>query len=309
MGKKKIAIAPETGKKGVPAPKVSVQESRHKQGYVPLWKQWKRSKEGKDYLQNEAPKVKEKMSVTMKQIETDRLEKQRIKERDEQMAKSFQLRWVDSQNGKVQESSHGSEKAAKDKARDLSMANSPVQVGEVDGGKLLQQWSFDKGRQQAMDTKKQVTVAPISKAEASQIQTNETKGHKDMGAKSAKKTSKAGANKTSKATTGAAKAKTQLAAKPGKPDPKKTGTVRDLFGLREGSNREKLVDCLLAAKGKPVAISDLLKAVYGSTKEEGKGPLNMVLKGMGDMIAKNKIKMDIVKAKDDKGVTIALKAK
>lgn len=302
MAKKKTVAVPAAGKKGsVPVPRESVQGSRHKEGYIPLWKQWQQSEEFKDYKKNDMARVQEFVSSG------DGLS---TKEREDLMAKSFQLRWVEATTGKVQESSHGSEKAAKNKARDLSMTNSPVQVGEVDGGKLLQQWNYDKGRQQAMNTKKQVTIAPISKQEASKIQTNETsKGATAMGTKSAKKaTGKAG--KTTKTPPEvAAKAKTQPVAKSGGKEPVKTGTIRDQFGLREGSNRAALVDCLLAAKGKPVAISGLLKAVYGNTKEEGKGSLNMVIKGMGDMIAKNKIKLEIVRAKDEKGMTIALKAK
>lgn len=271
----------------------------HPNGYVPLWKQWQKSPEYQDYLKNEHPKVLEQMS------KVDGLTKQ---QREELMAKEFQLRWVESATGKVQESSHKSEKAAKDKARELSFENSPVQVGEVDGGKLLQQWNYEKGRQQAMNTAKQVSIAPISKKEASQLKTNEVKGTK-MATKTAKNGQKNGAAKAQKATKVAAKAKSQPSPTAGGASAKKTGTIRDQFGLREGSNRERLVDALLAAKGKPVPISGLLKAVYGNTKEEGKGPLNMVLKGMQDMIAKNKIKMEIIRAKDDKGVTIALKAK
>jgi hypothetical protein len=265
--------------------------------YVPLWKQWMKTKEYKDYINHELPVIQARMAA---------IDKQNAQQREIDMAKEYQLRWVESQTGKTQESKHGSEKAAKDKARDLSYENSPVQVGEVDNGKLLQQWNFEKGRQQTMNTAKQVSVAPISKKEASNIKSNTTepKGDNNMATKNKS------ATKSSKATNGAAKAKTQPKATAAKVQPKKTGTIRDEFELREGSNREKLVDCLLAAKGKPVTISGLLKATYGNTKDEGKGPLNMVIKGMVDMIAKKKIKMTVLREKNKDGeVTVALKAK
>lgn len=273
--------------------------NKHPKGYKPLWKQWMKTDDYKSYIKNELPKVLELASM-MDGLTT--------KEREDLMAKEFQLRWVDASTGKVQESRHSSEKSAKDKARELSHDNSPVQLGEVDGGKLLQQWNFDKGRQQAMNAAKQVSVAPITKKDAAKLETNEMKGM-DMakGQKPAKKGQKKEAERSKEATKVAGKVKSQPSATATKAEPKKTGTVRDQFGLREGSNRAKLVDALLEAKGKPVPISGLLKAVYGSAKEEGKSALNMVLKGMVDMIAKNKIKMEIVRAKEDGG-SIALKA-
>lgn len=273
--------------------------------YVPLWKQWMQTKEYKHYIGKELPAVRVRMTSLLQQIADEETEKQRIKKRDELMAKEYQLRYVDKADGKMKESKHNSEKAAKDKARELSHENSPVQVGEVDNGKLLQQWNYEKGRQQAMNTSKQVSVAPISKKEASTIKSNtETKGDTTMATKNKSATKASGKGN------GAAKAKTQPLAKSSGNPPKKTGTIRDQFGLREGSNREKLVDCLLAAKGKPVTIAACLKATYGNSKEEGKGPLNMVIKGMSDMIAKNKIKMTIVREKNKDGeATIALQAK
>jgi hypothetical protein len=265
-----------------------------------------KSKEYRHYIDVELPATQTKMSAILQQIADEQAEKKRIKERDELMAKEYQLRYVDKADGKMKESKHNSEKAAKDKARELSHENSPVQVGEVDNGKLLQQWNYEKGRQQAMNTSKQVSVAPISKKEASTIKSNtETKGDTTMATKKNKS-----ATKTASKGNGAAKAKSQPLAKSSGNPPKKTGTIRDQFGLREGSNREKLVDCLLAAKGKPVTIAACLKATYGNSKEEGKGPLNMVIKGMSDMIAKNKIKMTIVREKNKDGeATIALQAK
>lgn len=91
--------------------------------------------------------------------------------------------------------------------------------------------------------------------------------------------------------------------------PKKTGTIRDQFGLREGSHRAKLVDALLEAKGKPVYVKDLLKKVYGKSDDDYKIALNMVLLGMKGMISNNKIKMEVTRDRDDKGAMIALKTK
>lgn len=274
----------------------------HPKGYVPLWKQWQQSKEFKDYLKNELPSVNKKMA------EYDGLT---AAQREEAMVKQFNLRWIEQNSGKVQESTHKSEKSAKDKARDLSFKSERVEVGEVDDGKLVNQWAFEKGRQQAMNTKQQVTVAPITKKEAASIKSNqELKGTTAMStSKNTKNGQKAKANGTGKATKVAAKAKSQPSPKSGGQEPKKTGTIRDAFGLREGSNRQKLVDCLLGAKGKAVPVAALLKATYGSSKDELKSSLNMVLKGMTDTIAKGKIKLTLVKEKDDKGMTYALKAK
>lgn len=301
MAKKKIATVPVVGKKSIaPVQKESAQESRHKEGYVPLWKQYQQSEEFKDYKKNDMARANAFVSSG------DGLS---TKEREDLMAKSFQLRWVEAQSGKVQETKHNSEKSAKDKARELSMDHSPVQVGEVDEkGNLVQQWNYDKGRQQAMNTKKQVTIAPISKKEASQIQTNE-KGTTTMATKSTKKSSKKVAPKTGKAPKVAPKGKTQPAATASGEKSKKTGTIRDQFGLREGTNRAKLVDALLAAKGKALPLSALLKATYGNTKEENAGAIKMVLKGVQMMIDANKIKLTLVKTKDGKEMTFALKAK
>lgn len=270
--------------------------------YIPLWKQWMETDDYKSYIKNELPIVEAKMAAM------DGLTKQ---QREDIMAKQFQVRWMDAATGKINESTHNSEKSAKDRARDLSMSNSPVQLGEVDGGKLLQQWNFDKGRQQPMNAKKQVSIAPISKKEALQIKTNNEKGASvSKGSKEAKSGQKKPTKEAKEATVGAAKAKTQPLAKPAKPEPKKTGTVRDQFGLREGTVRAKLVDCLLEAKGKALPVATILKASYGAAKEEFKAPLTMCLKGMQQMIDKNKIKLQIVKEKDSKGeMTIALKAK
>lgn len=269
---------------------------KEKTPYVPLWKQWQQSKEYQEYKKKELPGVLVKMKSINDQISKDAAIKEADRKRREEVTKEFQLRWVDSKSGKVLESKHTSEKGAKDKARDLSFDHSPVQLGEVDNGKLTQQWNFEKGRQQTMDTKKQVSVAPITKKEASSIKSNTDlmKGQAMATKKTAKKASAA-----KKAAPVAKKASV-----------KGNGTIRDLFELREGSNKEKLVDALLGAKGKALPVSALLKATYGSMKEENKSALMMVMKGIPKVIDKNKIKMMLVKDKTaDKEMTFALKAK
>lgn len=275
--------------------------------YIPLWKQWKESEEYQDYKKNELPSVIKKMSEFDEHFKMQ-------KERNNLMAKEFNVRWVDANSGKVQQTSHKSEKAAKDKARELSFGNSPVQVGEVDDktGALTQQWSYDKGRQQAMDTKKQVSTAPITKREASAIKSNQentTMATKSKTVTKGKKVTAKEAKKASGATKVAGKGKTQPATAAAQGNGAKKGTLRDQFGLREGTNREKLVDALLAAKGKALGVSALLKATYGNAKEENKGALMMVMKGVQIMIDKNKIKLTLVKAKEGKEMTFALKTK
>lgn len=261
--------------------------------YVPLWKQWRDSKEFEEYKKNELPSVHKVMREFGGQLKMQ-------KERNELMANEFNVRWIDSNTGKMQETMHKSEKAAKDKARDLSFQSPNVQVGEVDDkdGSLKAQWSYAKGKQTAMDTKKQVSIAPIAKAEASALKTNMemTKGNKDMATKS-KKAAKV--NGKAKAT---AKAAAPVKA-PGK------GGIREAFGLREGTNKAKIVDALLEAKGKALSVGAILKAAYGSAKEDNMGALTMALKGVQATIAKNKIKYELIRNKDEKGVTFALKTK
>ncbi len=289
-------------------------EQKHSKPYVPLWKQFQQSKEFQDYKQNDLPKVEMRMSSLLSQIAADKAETDRIKERDLQLAKEYQLRYIDKKDGKLKETKHNSEKSAKDRARELSLENSPVQVGEVDGGRLLQQWNFEKGRIQAMDTKKQVSVASISKKEASTIPANTTSNKEHtMATKAAKKTtSKATktASKAGKGTKAQVKAKTPSPVSSSGKELAKKGTVRDFFELREGSNKEKLVDALLGAKGKALGVTALLKATYGNGKEENKGALMMVMKGVSASIEKNKIKMTLVKEKmAGEEMTFALKAK
>lgn len=87
-------------------------------------------------------------------------------------------------------------------------------------------------------------------------------------------------------------------------------TIRNQFELREGSNREMLVDMLLASKGKPVAVSAILKKMYGKNDENFKPALAMVLQGIRSTIAKKKIKLEVIRDQDEYlGPTITLKSK
>ena len=83
------------------------------------------------------------------------------------------------------------------------------------------------------------------------------------------------------------------------------------FDCRAGTNREKLVEALGAAKGKQVLRKDLLKAVYGNQKEENVAKLGMVMKGVEAMIKDGKLKYTVERQKDadTKEVSFGLLAK
>ncbi len=65
------------------------------------------------------------------------------------------------------------------------------------------------------------------------------------------------------------------------------GGILAAFGEREGTNRAKLLARLARDIGRPVAVGDLMTAVYG--KDDGeRGKLAMVTKGALVMIEKRK---------------------
>lgn len=80
---------------------------------------------------------------------------------------------------------------------------------------------------------------------------------------------------------------------------RKLPDLKEAFGTREGSNREKLLEALAASQGKQVSVKDLMKAVYRSTQKQG--PLMMVMRGLYDMIAGNKLPFAVHKSKDKEG--------
>lgn len=78
------------------------------------------------------------------------------------------------------------------------------------------------------------------------------------------------------------------------------------FGARPGTNRAKLLDRLAKEIGKPVAVADLSKAVYG--REDRTGALAMVIKGAFRMIEKRKTGHKLVKSGERGAVTFTLTA-
>jgi hypothetical protein len=80
------------------------------------------------------------------------------------------------------------------------------------------------------------------------------------------------------------------------------------FGERSGSKREKLINVMLERRGTDVPLPVLVAAVYGHEADpvEMKGPLAMVFKGMGKMIAAKKLPIKIVKKKEGKDITYGL---
>ncbi len=85
-------------------------------------------------------------------------------------------------------------------------------------------------------------------------------------------------------------------------------TVDKRKGVRPGSNRQKAIDCLMAAKGKLVTQEKLIKAVYGKFDPKFKGKMAMVLKGVvvTDIGARN-MPYTLVKEKDGKEVSFGLR--
>jgi hypothetical protein len=79
---------------------------------------------------------------------------------------------------------------------------------------------------------------------------------------------------------------------------KKGGGGRPKKGAK--TNRQKLIDIFMEHLGKPLSQEVLLKAVYGASGPELRGPLNMVLKGVTEYnIATKKIPYKLEKTKTD----------
>ena len=83
------------------------------------------------------------------------------------------------------------------------------------------------------------------------------------------------------------------------------------FGEREGTNRKRLIDALMAKRGDFVKLDDLVSAVYGKPADpkvtaQFKGPLSMVMKGLKVMIDKNALPVDLVKQKNGKDIAYGL---
>lgn len=78
--------------------------------------------------------------------------------------------------------------------------------------------------------------------------------------------------------------------------------------VRPGSNRQKAIDCLLAANGDMVTQENLIKAVYGEFDPKFRGKLAMVLKGLVVTdIGIRKLPYELVKEKDGREVSFGLR--
>lgn len=89
----------------------------------------------------------------------------------------------------------------------------------------------------------------------------------------------------------------------------KAGQALAAFGARESSNRERLLTRLTESINKQVPLVELIKATYGNQKEENKGPLGMVLKGVQIMIDKGKLPYKLIKEKADGEISYGLHEK
>lgn len=77
---------------------------------------------------------------------------------------------------------------------------------------------------------------------------------------------------------------------------------------RANSKRQKLINCLIDAKGKPVLLKAVLKAVYGTTDLKNRSALSMCMGGMVAVdIGKRGLPYKLIKEKEGKEVTFALK--
>jgi hypothetical protein len=75
------------------------------------------------------------------------------------------------------------------------------------------------------------------------------------------------------------------------------------MGVREGTNRDKLIKAML--KQPPKTLAQLAEAVYGDSTKVG--AISMVLKGISVTIDKGKLPYSIVKNKGEGGTTYELK--
>ena len=97
-----------------------------------------------------------------------------------------------------------------------------------------------------------------------------------------------------------------------RPAARKSGSGADkiaaAFGVREGTNRAKLLARLGRNLGKPVAVPELMKAVYGADDDEP-GKLMRVVAGAFVMIEKHKPGYRLAKAGEGRTATFTLAAK
>lgn len=131
------------------------------------------------------------------------------------------------------------------------------------------------------------------------------------GAKNLKGAAKAGKNAA-----GAPK-KVAAAKAPAKAEPApahkgnwKLADLKEAFKVREGSNREKLLEALAARQGKQVPVKDLLKAVYGTStvSAQSNGKLGMVANGLDASIEKDKLPFRVFRTRVGEDFTIGIYA-
>lgn len=75
-----------------------------------------------------------------------------------------------------------------------------------------------------------------------------------------------------------------------------TQSITEQFGVRDKTNRAKVVNFLYKKKGSPVKLADLSRSVYGRTGgkvEDNARKLRMVLVGLDRVIAKQKLPFEI----------------
>lgn len=102
---------------------------------------------------------------------------------------------------------------------------------------------------------------------------------------------------TKKAAAKPAKKKTKPEEAEGGAERLATGKIADLFEVRAGSNRDKMLAVLIERFSKPVTTAALLEALYGVANAGDAGAMRMVLKGLEMIIASKELPYEIAKAK------------
>jgi hypothetical protein len=82
------------------------------------------------------------------------------------------------------------------------------------------------------------------------------------------------------------------------------GKIADMFGVREGTNREAVLKVLVPKIGKPVPRATVCKVLYKNTKDTV--ALNRVLDGLEGIANENKLPFHIQREGRGDDATIAL---
>jgi hypothetical protein len=182
-----------------------------------------------------------------------------------------------------------------------SMANSTL--GQELGIKPVQRFSDTKSalaRTEKLASSIKARASGLKKEEAS-AKTNSPVAQEFLGAVQPKKQEADVAKVTTKKS--AAKIKPAADKLDSFPVPKGTASIVAAFAPRVESFREKLLTKLADNIGKQVPLNDLIVSTYGraADKEEMKGALMMVLKGVTIMIAGGKLPFTLEKEKAENG--------